>query len=165
MIEIEITQSQILRAEMLYKFKELNNSIRKGEGNLIGSVGEIVVFDYYQNKGREVEHCQHPDFDLMIEGFKVEIKTQETNKTQETKFKPLDWFTCHVSDYNATQDCDFYCFPFVNKSMTTAWLAGMIKKNDFKERAVFKREGEIGHKKPFLCDTWTVRIDELTKIV
>lgn len=159
MIEIEITQSQILRADILYKFKELNNSIRKGEGNLIGALGEIVVFDYYQNKGREVEHCQHHDFDLMIEGFKVEIKTQET------KFKPLHWFTCHVSDYNATQDCDYYCFPFVNESMSTAWLTGMIKKNDFRERAVFKKEGEIGFKKPFLCDTWTVRIDELTKIV
>lgn len=158
MIEISITQQQIKRAEILYKFKVLNNSITKGEGNLLGAVGEIVVFDFYQKKGREVEHCQHHDFDLMIEGFKVEIKTQET------RFKPLHWFTCHVSDYNATQDCDFYCFPFVNESMSTAWLAGMIKKNDFKERAVFKKEGEIGFKKPFKCDTWTVRIDELTKI-
>lgn len=158
MIEISITQQQIKRAEILYKFKVLNNSITKGEGNLIGALGEIIVFDYYQNKGREVEHCQHHDFDLMIEGFKVEIKTQET------RFKPLHWFTCHVSDYNATQECDFYCFPFVNESMSTAWLAGMIKKNDFKERAVFKKEGEIGFKKPFLCDTWTVRIDELIKI-
>ena len=48
MIEIEITQQQIKRAEMLYNFKALNNSIRKGEGNLLGSVGEIVVFDHYQ---------------------------------------------------------------------------------------------------------------------
>ena len=159
MIEIEITQQQIKRAEMLYKFKELNNSIRKGEGNLIGALGEIVVFDYYQNKGREVEHCQHHDFDLMIQGYTVEIKTQET------RFKPIDSWTCHVSDYNATQDCEFYCFPFINESMSTAWLAGMITRTKFKQRSVFKKEGEIGFKKPFKCDTWTIRIDELTKIV
>lgn len=158
MIEINITQQQIKRAEMLYKFKVLNNSIRKGEGNLIGALGEIVVFDYYQKKGCNVEHCQHHDFDLMIEGYTVEIKTQET------RFKPIHSWTCHVSDFNATQDCEFYCFPFINESMSTAWLAGMITQTLFKQRAVFKKEGEIGFKKPFKCDTWTIRIDELTKI-
>lgn len=66
MIEFTITKQQIVRAEMLYKFNCLNNSIRKGEGNLIGALGEILVFDHYTNIGRNVVHSQDFDFDLLI---------------------------------------------------------------------------------------------------
>lgn len=158
MIEIEITQKQIMRAEMLYKFKALNNSIRKGEGNLTGAIGEIVVFDYYQNKGRNVEHCQHHDFDLMIEGYTVEIKTKGVNTV------PLPDGTCHVSNYNSKQDCEFYCFVNVKNDLSTAWLKGMISKNRFDSIKKFKKKGDFDKQFQFKCDTWIVLNSELTKI-
>ena len=46
-----ITKPQLERAKKLFDFKELNNSITKGEGNLAGAVGEIIVKDVYQGSG------------------------------------------------------------------------------------------------------------------
>ena len=159
MIEINITQEQIKRAEMLYKFKELNNSIRKGEGNLIGALGEIVVFDYYQNKGCNVEHCQHHDFDLMIQGYTVEIKTKGVNTI------PQPEHTCHVSNYNSKQDCEFYCFVNVKNDLSKAWLKGMISRKKFDSIKRLKKKGEFDENFQFRCDTWIVLNSELTKIV
>jgi hypothetical protein len=53
MILINVTENQLQRAKNLYEFKVLNNSLSKGEGNLIGAIGEIAVFDYYTNKGKK----------------------------------------------------------------------------------------------------------------
>lgn len=157
-MQINITESQRERAKKRFNFGELKNSIRKGEGNQIGAIGEILVMDYYLEKGRNVIDGQNFDFDFMIDGHLIEVKTQET------RFKPNDSWTCHVPDYNAKQKCDFYCFVFVNSSMTTGWIAGMIRHNDFHKIKKLKKKGEIGFKHPFKCDTWTILISDLIKI-
>jgi len=158
MIEITITKEQILRAEMLYKFKALNNSIREGDGNLTGALGEIVVFDYYTKKGCEVEHCQHHDFDLMIQGYTVEIKTKGVNTI------PLPDHTCHVSNFNAKQQCEFYCFVNVKNDFTKAWLKGMISRTRFDSIKQLKMKGDFDKNFQFRCDTWIVLNSQLTKI-
>ena len=43
MKKFKVTDDQLKRAKKLFDFKELNNSITKGEGNLAGAVGEIIV--------------------------------------------------------------------------------------------------------------------------
>ena len=53
MIEINVTENQLERAKNLYEFKVLNNSLSKGKGNLTGAIGEIILFDYYTNKGKK----------------------------------------------------------------------------------------------------------------
>jgi hypothetical protein len=156
MIEFTITKQQIVRAEMLYKFNCLNNSIRQGEGNLIGAIGEIVVFDHYTKIGRNVVHAQDFNYDLLIEGFKIEVKTQENRSI------PSPVYTCHVPDYNSTQECEFYCFVFIHPDMTKGWLAGHISRSKFHQIKQLKKEGEIGFSKPFKCDTWIVQVKNLT---
>ena len=42
---IKISKEQIERAKKLYPFQKLRGSITKGKGNLIGAVGEIIVYD------------------------------------------------------------------------------------------------------------------------
>ena len=64
-----ITKFQIQRAKELFDFKELNNSITKGEGNLAGAIGEIVVKDAYRGKGKNTY-----DYDTIIKNYKVDIK-------------------------------------------------------------------------------------------
>ena len=125
MIEFDITQDQRDRAMKLFKFKPLKNSIRQGEGNVIGALGEILVFDHYTKIGRNCVHEQDFNFDLLIEGFKIEVKTQENRSI------PSPVYTCHVPDYNATQECDFYCFVFINPNMTKGWIAGHISRSRF----------------------------------
>lgn len=157
-MQIKITESQRERAKNRFSFGELKNSIRKGEGNEIGAIGEILVMDHYAEKGCDVIDGQNFDFDLTVNNHKIEVKTQET------RFKPNDSWTCHVPDYNVKQKCDFYCFVFVNSSMTTGWIAGMISHNEFHQIKRLKMKGEIGVKNPFKCDTWTIFISQLKKI-
>jgi hypothetical protein len=156
MIEFDITQEQRDRANKLYSFNVLNNSIRQGEGNVIGALGEIVVFDHYTAIGRHVVHAQDFNFDLLIEGFKIEVKTQEQRSI------PLPVYTCHVPDYNSTQECEFYCFVFIHPDMTKGWLAGYISRSQFNQIKKLKKKGEIGFSKPFKCDTWIVYVKNLT---
>ena len=56
-----ITKPQLKRAKELFDFKELNNSITKGEGNLAGAVGEIIVKDAYGGIGENTY-----DYDTII---------------------------------------------------------------------------------------------------
>ena len=157
-MQINITDSQRERARTRFTFGELKNSIRKGEGNEIGALGEILVMDHYKEKGCEVIDGQNFDFDFMIDGHMIEVKTQET------RFEPNDSWTCHVPDYNAKQKCDFYCFVFIERSMSKAWIAGMIKHDTFHQIKKLKMKGEIGFRKAFKCDTWTILISDLIKI-
>jgi len=156
MIEFDITQDQRDRAMKLYKFNELKNSIRQGEGNVIGALGEILVFDHYTKIGRNVVHAQDFNFDLLIEGFKIEVKTQENRSI------PSPVYTCHVPDYNSTQECEFYCFVFIHPNMTKGWLAGHISRSRFHQIKRLKKKGEIGFSKPFKCDTWFVYLKNLS---
>jgi hypothetical protein len=52
--EILITEEQRTRAEELYKFNVLKGSVTEGEGNKVGALGEIIVFDKYANKTKYV---------------------------------------------------------------------------------------------------------------
>jgi hypothetical protein len=67
-----VTKSQLERAKKLFDFKELNNSITKGEGNLAGAVGEIVVKDAYKGTGENTY-----DYDTIIKDYKIDIKTKK----------------------------------------------------------------------------------------
>jgi len=156
MIELTITQDKVNRARELYSFGKLKNSIREGEGNEIGALGEILVLDHYTNKGRNVVHEQDFDFDLLIEGFKIEVKTQEQRSI------PSPVYTCHVPDYNPNQQCDFYCFVHVHPSFTKGWIVGMISRSRFDSIKQLKKKGEMGFTKPFKCDTWIVRVKDLS---
>jgi hypothetical protein len=50
MIIVPITNEQRARANELYDFKVLNNSITSGKSNIYGAIGEIVVYDFYKKK-------------------------------------------------------------------------------------------------------------------
>ena len=54
MIEVDISDEQRGRAEELYRFGALRNSITKGKSNIYGAVGEVVVLDFYRELGRSV---------------------------------------------------------------------------------------------------------------
>ena len=64
---INISEQQRQRAKQLYEFKTLKGSVTGGKGNIYGALGEIIVHDYYKDKGNEVKHIGNYDYDLLIE--------------------------------------------------------------------------------------------------
>jgi hypothetical protein len=154
----KITQEQLERAKHRNTFDVLKNSIKNGEGTYLGSVGEVVLIDYYINKGVKFEDGQNYDYDFKINDFKIDVKTQSM------KYKPKPNFTCHIPNFNIKQDCDFYAFMFINLETNDAYCEGMIRKKDWKLIAKLKKQGEMGHVKPFATDTWICLISDLSKI-
>jgi len=158
MKEINVNEQQLERAKTLYEFKVLNNSISKGKGNLIGAIGEIVVFDYYTNKGKNVIHAQNFQYDLIIEKYKIECKTLASNVT------PKDYYNCHLSTFNDKQDCDYYCFLHALNDFSKVWIKGMLSKHEVNQLKTFKKKGELDGKFAFKEDTWVIKNYQLKKI-
>ena len=161
MILINVTENQLQRAKNLYEFKVLNNSLSKGEGYLIGAIGEIAVFDYYTNKGKKVFHAQDFQYDLLIENYKIECKTQSSNYT------PKSNYDCKISTFNDNQNCDYYFFIHVLKDFSKVWIKGVLSKKDLNELRVLKKKGDrcdVYEKFIFPEDTWIVKTNQLKKI-
>jgi hypothetical protein len=154
----KITPEQLEKAKHRNTFGILKNSIKKGEGTYLGSVGEVVLIDYYKNKEVKFEDKQNFDYDFIINDFKIDVKTQSM------KYKPKPYFTCHIPNFNIKQDCDFYAFMFINLETNDAYCEGMIRKKDWKLVSKLKKQGEMGHVKPFATDTWICLISDLSKI-
>jgi len=156
MIKLQITESQIERAKKLYSFNELKNSIKNGEGNLTGAIGEIVAFDYYQEQDKLVIHSGDFNFDLLIDGSKIEVKTMEVNAT------PKEYHECNVSLYNAEQQCDYYLFLNVDSNHSTAYIKGYVSKQRFKKIRQLRLKGEKNGSFEYTCDTFVVLNNQLS---
>ena len=95
MIEIKITDNQLKRAEAHYgelKDKILNGSITKGQGNIYGALGEIIVHDLYQ-KVYDVKFENNYDYDLVIDGDRVDVKTKRTTVKPNSNYIYLEYQT------------------------------------------------------------------------
>lgn len=156
MIKLQITESQIERAKKLFSFNKLKNSLRNGEGNLLGAIGEIVAFDYYQGQDKLVIHSGDFNFDLLIDGSKIEVKTMEVNAT------PKEYHECNVSLYNAEQQCDYYLFLNVDSSHSTAYIKGYVSKQRFKKIRQLRLKGEKNGSFEYTCDTFVVLNNQLS---
>jgi hypothetical protein len=156
MIKLQITESQIERAKKLFSFNKLKNSIKEGEGNLLGAIGEIVAFDYYQEQDKLVIHSGDFNFDLLIDGSKIEVKTMEVNAT------PKEYHECNVSLYNAEQQCDYYLFLNVDSSHSTAYIKGYVSKERFKKIRQLRLKGEKNGSFEYKCDTFVVLNSQLS---
>jgi hypothetical protein len=156
MIKLQITESQIERAKKLFSFNKLKNSLRNGEGNLLGAIGEIVAFDYYQGQDKLVIHSGDFNFDLLIDGSKIEVKTMEVNAT------PKEYHECNVSLYNAEQDCDYYLFLNVDSNHSTAYIKGYVSKQRFKKIRQLRLKGEKNGSFEYTCDTFVVLNNQLS---
>jgi hypothetical protein len=162
MIVIAITNEQRARAKELYSFDKLNGSFTKGEGNKYGAIGEIIVFDYCKNKGFDVNNKiigqDKYHYDLIINEFKVEIKTKSTT------VYPEEYFLCSISNHNINQECDFYFFVRVLEDMRTGFLLGYKSKDDFFKNAQFNEKGSTDvNGWVFKADCWNLPIKDLDK--
>ena len=148
MIEISITDDQRKRAKDLYDFNVLNGSVTEGKGNEVGALGEIIVLDRYKDIG---EYVGHYDYDLIIKGKKIDVKTKKQNVPPQLSHK------ANIFAWNTTQKCDYYCFVAIHSSLKTGWILGWKDKTKFFEEATFRKKGEVD--KTGTNEGWTFKHD------
>lgn len=123
----------------------LKNSIRKGEGNLVGCLGEVLVARHLK-----ADQNNTYNYDLTRSGVKLEVKTKECTSS------PQPHFNCSVAAYNTKQDCDYYVFVRILNDLKRAWILGYMQKNEFFKKATFNKKGETDSTSSF---GWTFRAD------
>jgi hypothetical protein len=160
MIELDISEEQIGRAKRLYKFSSLNNSIMSGTSNIYGAIGEVIVYDALVNKwgASSVSHAQSKDYDILVNGYSLEIKTKRTT------VKPKPFFNCSVSTHNPDQKCNYYMFVRVMEDMSKAYILGAIERKKFFSIAELNNKGEPDGKSwSFKGSCYNLPISKLSK--
>jgi hypothetical protein len=156
---LKITSDQINRAKKLYPFYILNNSITKGAGNITGALGEIIIHDLYLSKGYNVSFESTFDYDLIINDFKVDVKTKKT------KVIPVESYLCSIPERQINQRCDYYYFLRIHENMNDCFVLGFISKQRFYNEAFFKRKGELDiNKWTFKDNCYNIKIESLSKL-
>jgi len=159
MIKLPISDDQLKRAENLYPFEALKESIMEGKSNIYGAIGEIIVMDYYDGT-----YMGKYDYDLLIASQKVDVKTKRTT----VEPKPSYYATISKNGIGVNQKCDYYCFVRVLENKKSAYILGFIKKEDFFKQAFEHKIGEpdasseLGWK--FKSDGHSLEISKLTTI-
>lgn len=156
MIEINITEQQKTSAKQRFPFKELNGSIMQGKSNIYGALGEIVVLDYFKEL-YDIEDKSTYDYDLIIGGYKVDVKTKRTTVT------PKPYYLCSIT-WNIKQKCKYYFFVRIKEDLSKAFLLGYISKEMFFEQADFKKKGDLDvNGFVFKADCYNLQIKNLNK--
>jgi len=160
MITLSTTEEQRKRAEILAKkIGKLKDSITGGESTIYGAIGEIVCFDYF-NQYREVAHENTYDYDLIVDGSKVDVKTKRTTE------HPLPNYLCSVAEYNTKQECDYYFFARALEDLSKVYLLGYITKPEFYQKAFFAKKGDTDPEDStfkFTADCYNIKIEELNR--
>lgn len=127
MIEVLISTHQVNRAiKLSNEMGALNNSMLSGAGNVTGFLGEIIVADYYGFK-----QANTFEFDLINNrGQRIEVKSKNCNSIPKSHY--------YVAvEIRHQQECDFYFFTRIMKSLKVGWILGWMPPYEFKQTAKF----------------------------
>lgn len=139
---------------------KLKASITKGEGNLVGFLGEIVTGAVIDAQRVNTFH-----YDLVKDSKLIDVKTKRCTS------EPQLWYDCSVAAFNTKQECTHYVFTRVlDPEHTICWVLGYLTKDDYFKLARFCKKGEIdthdrtGRQWPFKADCYNVEISKLKDI-
>ena len=157
MVEIQITDEMLIKARRkAIDLGQLNNSIERGDGNLVGFLGELVA---QKVLGGRVKNTY--EYDLVLkDGTKIDVKTKKTSVA------PKDYYDCSIANYNTKQECDEYCFVRVKNTLDKAWVLGRIGKEEYFKKARFLKKGDQDGDNGFFvkADCHNLMISELNQI-
>lgn len=158
MIVVDITSVDLENAEKLYSFHCLNNSVMEGKSNIYGAIGELALEKYLKSKNRVVDFKSTFDYDMIVSGKKIDVKTKRTTVV------PKDDYLCSVAAFNTKQRCDYYVFTRVSEKKDVAYILGYISKGDFYSRSTFYKKGDIDvNGFVFKADNYSIKIKDLNK--
>jgi hypothetical protein len=157
MVEILITDEMLIKARRkAIDLGQLNNSIERGDGNLVGFLGELVA---QKVLGGRVKNTY--EYDLVLkDGTKIDVKTKKTSVA------PKDYYDCSIANYNTKQECDEYCFVRVKNTLDKAWVLGRIGKEEYFKKARFLKKGEQDGDNGYFVksDCHNLQISELNEL-
>jgi len=130
-------------AVYLYNFRKLNGSITEGRSQIYGAAGEILVKHFYEKTNNVIHHGTH-DYDMIINGYTIEVKTKR--RTVE----PMLHYNGSVWSGNTKQNCDFYFFCQISEDYKFGYLLGYVSREEFMEKSFILNKGEVD-------DQFTVR--------
>lgn len=147
----------------------LNNSIMKGEGNLVGFLGEEIVGNYL---GTDTNNTY--DYDLIYNYIDLTLRGKFLNKygdsikidvkTKSCTSEPKSNYNVTVSSSNTFQKCDIYVFTRVLNSSESGWILGWYDKEQFYKDATFREVGERDGNFTFRHDCYNLPINKLNNI-
>ena len=130
----KVTPEKVCKAmEMGKVIGRLRNSIRKGSGNWIGCLGEIVVSD--RIKGEIVGTYNH---DILKNNKKIEVKSKE----RSVPLKPH--YEVSIAVPSKHQRPDYYVFVSIqtnNGKAKKVEIAGWMERDVFQKSQVLKEGG------------------------
>lgn len=136
-IEVPITPEMLERAKAkAADLGELRNSIRKGQGNLAGFLGEEVVLAAWGGSASQNTYQHDVDF----EGVTFEVKTKDRT------VRPRASYEASVANFNAKQRANFYVFVSllrVGSDYTTGYVIGIYDKEDYLKYSTFLKKGDV----------------------
>lgn len=138
-IEVVVTPEMMQRAEAkAEEMGELRNSIRRGQGNVAGFLGEEVVKSVFAGSA-EQNTFQH---DIVFEEVSFEVKTKDRTVV------PSLGYEASVANYNTRQRADFYVFTSLlrnkaSKCYEKGYVLGIIEKTEYFDKATFLQKGDI----------------------
>jgi hypothetical protein len=135
---VKPTNEQIIYAKsMADEMGKINRSIRNGEGNVYGFLGEKIVYDLY-NKYLEIENTYEYDlvYNLGNKKYKIDVKTKCTTVPPEPHFE------CSIVYYKK-QECDIYLFTRIMKDLSFAYILGYITPEEYFKKAIYRKKGEL----------------------
>lgn len=160
MIEVRITKKMLSTARA--KAKEmgpLKNSIRRGQGNLVGFLGEFLVAKII---GATIENTYN--YDLIKGDIKIEVKSKQCSSP------PLLTYEVSVAAYNTRQAVGgYYIFVRILDDYSKGWILGKKRKDLYFKQARFCKEGEIDEYSSlnwkFKADCYNLQIKDLSPII
>jgi len=155
-LEYKVSKKQIDIAKKLYDFNALKGSITKGRSNIYGALGEVIIYDFYTSKNIKVKHNPTYDYDMIIEGHRIDVKTKRTT------VKPKPHYLCSIK--NPKQNCDYYFFVRILEDLSVAYLLGYKQKGEYYKEAIYKTKGEKDvNGWTFKDDCYNLEISKLNK--
>tara|TARA_R100001530_G_scaffold120792_1_gene88105 strand:- start:49 stop:540 length:492 start_codon:yes stop_codon:yes gene_type:complete len=110
----------------------LNNSITRGEGNVIGFLGEILVANHL-----DITLDNTYDYDLIFNGKKIDVKSKKVSSS------PRGHYECSVAALNTKQKCDLYVFTRIKNDLSEGWILGCLEKEKYLTTSKFLKKGSI----------------------
>jgi len=156
MKHIKILKKDIeLARKMSDNMGALNNSITKGQGNIIGFLGEIIVAQYL-----DITLNNTYDYDLIYNDKKIDIKSKKVSTP------PKDYYECSVAALNIKQKCDLYVFTRIKNDLSEGWILGYLEKERYLTESKFLKKDEIDLDNGWkvLTDCYNLPINKLKEI-
>ena len=144
MIHTKIFKEDIeLAKKMSSNMGTLNNSITRGQGNIIGFLGEIIVA-----KHLDIIQKNTYDYDLIFNNKKIDVKSKKVTTP------PREYYECSVAALNTKQKCDLYVFTRIKNDFSEGWILGYLEKEKYLNNSKFLKKGSVDPD-----NNWTVLTD------